>query len=90
MVEGLGCSEGAGELFVKIMEGLWTCCRVFDPDRAAAALETLAGTTGMPHGTGRRPVTLIMLINLHSQQGRFNQAFGDCEKRSRCAEVTRC
>lgn len=80
MVEGLGCSEGAGELFVKIMEGLWTCCRVFDPDRAAAALETLARHYRHASRNREEAFTLIRLINLHSQQGRFNQAFDDCEK----------
>jgi len=69
-----GDIQGREDLLVVIREGIWRCCRVFDPARAIAALDALTDHYQM---TGRRDeeaFCTIRLINLYSQRGHFEKS----------------
>ncbi len=57
-----------------VREGIWNCCRVFDPAQAAAALEWLSVQYRRRGLKKEEAFSFIRLINLYSQQGLFDKA----------------
>ncbi|HOJ13506.1 MAG TPA: AAA family ATPase [Deltaproteobacteria bacterium] len=65
---------GSGELLEASREGLWMCCRVFDPARATRALEALKRRYRSLGRTRDEAFTLARLVNLYSQVCAFDKA----------------
>ena len=64
------------EKVVEIQEGIWRCCRVFNPARAITALEALADNYRLKGLKEKEAFCSIRLINLYSQIGLFEKAKG--------------
>jgi tetratricopeptide (TPR) repeat protein len=57
-----------------IWEGIWMCSRVFNPQFAIEALESLASASRESHRKADEAYACIRLISLYSQRGLFEKA----------------
>lgn len=62
------------ESLIMVLEGIWSCSRVFDPDLAISALEELGGIFKKSGHKGQEAFSQIRLINLYSQKAKFQEA----------------
>jgi tetratricopeptide (TPR) repeat protein len=76
---------GRDETLVQMREGIWTCSRVFSPERAINALEELVRHYGGKGPKSHELFSKIRLINLYSQKARFQDALDLYEEVSRQA-----
>lgn len=65
---------GRTEMLRDVREGIWNCCRVFNPARAITALEALAIHYRNMGMRKEEAYSFIRLINLYSQLGLFGKA----------------
>lgn len=65
---------GKDEMLIQMREGVWTCSRVFNPDQAIHALEELVRHYAKNGPRNQEAFSKIRLINLYSQQARFQKA----------------
>lgn len=68
------------EALQRAYEGIWNCCRVFDPPKATSALERLAAAYRGSSRHREAAFAYLRLVNLYSQQGRFRDAFDAHDK----------
>jgi class 3 adenylate cyclase/tetratricopeptide (TPR) repeat protein len=66
--------ESRDEMLMAVCEGIWSCSRIFNPDRAIAALEELASLYRQSGRTSQEVYSRIRLINLYSQKALFGKA----------------
>ncbi len=66
---------GRDQEWVRIWEGIWTCTRIFSPDRAISALENLSRYYSERDLIRDEVFAKIRLINLYSQKALFKNAF---------------
>ena len=74
MLEARKGIPGRLEKLRDVREGIWSCCRVFNPVRAIASLEALADQYRTMELKKEEAFSFIRLINLYSQQGLFEKA----------------
>lgn len=67
--------QGHEDLLVETLEGVWRCCRVFDPVRAISSLEDLSAYYKSKELREKEAYCTIRLINLYSQRGLFKKAY---------------
>jgi len=68
------------EMLIAVCEGIWSCSRIFSPDRAIASLEELASLYGKGGHASQEIFSRIRLINLYSQKAQFEKALSTFER----------
>mgnify|MGYP001106956138 CR=1 FL=1 len=84
LLKASGIEDRQG-LLVNVLEGIWNCSRVFDPDEAISALENLQALYQEAGLKTQELYARVRLINLYSQKARFNDAFAAFD--AVCAEA---
>ncbi|MBN2298074.1 MAG: AAA family ATPase [Deltaproteobacteria bacterium] len=67
------------EDLVAVWEGIWSCARIFSPDKALRALESLRRYYRKTSMHSQEAFVLIRMINLYSQKGMFTEALSTFE-----------
>jgi len=62
------------EDLVAVWEGIWSCARIFSPDKALRALESLRLYYRKNSMNTQEAFVLVRMINLYSQKGMFAEA----------------
>ncbi|HOO45072.1 MAG TPA: AAA family ATPase [Deltaproteobacteria bacterium] len=62
------------EDLVAVWEGIWSCARIFSPDKALRALESLRLYYRKTLMNAQEAFVLVRMINLYSQKGMFAEA----------------
>ncbi len=62
------------DIFLRVWEGLWSCTRVFHPDRAIQALNKLSHYHRRAGHRGDEAFAGMRLVNLYSQKGLYDEA----------------
>jgi class 3 adenylate cyclase/tetratricopeptide (TPR) repeat protein len=68
------------EKLLPVWEGIWSCARIFNPEQATQALESLCGYYTHAKMSEEETFALIRLINLYSQKGQFLKAIETFEQ----------
>jgi len=63
-----------------VWEGIWSCARIFSPDKAVHALESLLSHYRVFSMNKQEAFVMIRMINLYSQKGLFAEALSTFEQ----------